>query len=121
MNKFALLVAAVLVIGAYFYRDRLLAVVTEKNPDQPIYSWKDKDGRTYYSSDKLSAPAQAKPANLPEISIIESNKEELDKQAKRLANREKSPESSDTEKAKRPQVHNLALERVEKAAESIKR
>jgi Domain of unknown function (DUF4124) len=121
MNKLALLVIVVLAIGAYLYRDRLLAVVATKNPDQPIYSWKDKDGRTHYSSDKSSAPAHAKPADLPGISILESDKDELDKQAKRLGEKEKSVEPGDVDKPKLPQVRNLALERMEKAAESIKK
>lgn len=121
MNKLAVFVVVLLAIGAYFYRDQIMPAQISSKAPQKIYSWKDRDGRTHYSSDKSAAPADAKPANLPEISIIESDKAELEKQAKRLKEKETPVVSSDIEKPKLPQVRNLALERMEKAAENLKK
>ena len=74
----------------------------------------------HYSSDKSSAPAHAKRADLPGISILESNKEEIDKQAERLRQKQKPVESGDGEKPKLPELRNLAIERMEKTAQDIK-
>ena len=120
MNKLAVLVVAMLAIGAYAYRDRLFHAQATKDSAQPIYTWKDKEGQVHYSSDKTSGPAHAKRADLPGISILESNKEELDKQAERLRQKEKPAESGDVEKRKPPEVRNLAIERMEKTAQDIK-
>ncbi len=121
MNKLAIFVVVLLAIGAYFYRDQIVPAQISSKAPQKIYSWKDKDGRTHYSSDKSVAPAGVKTADLPEISIIETDKAELEKQAKRLKEKETPVESSEFEKPKLPQVRNLALERMEKAAENLKK
>jgi Domain of unknown function (DUF4124) len=121
MNKLAVLVVVLLAIGAYIYRDRIIPTQIKADSPQKIYSWKDKDGRTHYSSDKSSAPADAKTANLPEISIIETDKAELEKQAKRLKEKDAPAESNDIVKPRLPEVRNLALERMEKAAGNLKK
>jgi Domain of unknown function (DUF4124) len=121
MNKLAVFVIVLLAIGAYFYRDQIIPPQISSKAPQKIYSWKDKEGTTHYSSDKSAAPAGAKTANLPEISIIETDKAELEKQAKRLKEKETPVGTGDIEKPKLPQVRNLALERIEKAAENLKK
>jgi Domain of unknown function (DUF4124) len=120
MNKLALLVIVMLAIGAYIYRDKLLPSFATKDAAQTIYTWKDKDGKVHYSSDKSSAPDHAKRADLPGISILESNKEELDKQLERLHEKDKQTQSGDGEKPKSPQLRNLAIERIEKKVQDIK-
>jgi Domain of unknown function (DUF4124) len=121
MNKLAILVIAMLAIGAYFYRDQLMPSQAANQSNQSIYTWKDQAGKTHYSSEKSAVPAHAKKANLPEISIIETDKEELDKQAKRLKEKETPQQSDDAEKPKPPQVRNLALERMESAVDKLKK
>ena len=121
MNKLAFLVIAMLAFGAYMYRDQWLPSSAPKNSAHDIYTWKDKNGKVHYSSDKSSLPDHAKRADLPGISIIESNREELDKQAQRLKEQEKPAVSGDSEKPKLPEMRNLSLERMEKAAERIKK
>ncbi len=120
MNKLALLVIVMLSIGAFMYRDKLLPSSVTKDAAQTIYTWKDKDGKVHYSSDQSSAPDHAKRADLPGISILESNKEELDKQAERLRQKENPTESGDGEKRKPPELRNLAIERIEKKVQDIK-
>ncbi len=121
MNKLAVFVVVLLAIGGYLYRDQIIPAQIGDKASQKIYSWKDKDGRTHYSSDKSAAPAGVKAADLPEISIIETDKAELEKQAKRLKEKDAPVESGELEKPKMPQVRNLALERMEKAAENLKK
>jgi Domain of unknown function (DUF4124) len=121
MNKPVLLAIVVLIIGAYVYRDRWLPMSATKESAQAIYKWKDKDGKVHYSTDKSSAPADAKSADLPGISILESDQEELAKQAERLREKDKPTPSGDVEKPKLPEMRNLAIERIEKAAEGVKK
>lgn len=121
MNKLAVFVIVLLAIGAYFYRDQIIPTRNSSQAPQKIYSWKDKEGKTHYSNDKSTAPAGAKSANLPEISIVETDKAELEKQAQRLREKEAPAESNDIVKPKVPQVRNLALERMEKAAENLRK
>lgn len=125
MNKFALLAIALLLAGGYFYRDQFMPSIANhakgKSSAAVIYTWKDQAGKTHYSSDKSAAPANAKAADLPEISILETDRDELEKQAQRLKEKERPPESADTEKPKLPQVRNLALEKMEKAADNMKK
>lgn len=83
MSNLALVVIALLAIGAYFYRDQLPAL-TKTTAPQTIYTWKDKNGKVNYSADKAKVPAHAKAANLPGLGIIETDRAELEKQAKRL-------------------------------------
>ncbi len=119
MNKLARVVIALLAIGAYFYRDQLPAL-TKTTAPETIYAWKDKNGKVNYSADKAEAPAHAKPANLPGLSIIETDRAELEKQAKRLEEKEKPAESRDDTKPKLPEIRNLALERMEKVIDMEK-
>ena len=119
MNKLALVVIALLAIGAYFYRDQLPALSKTTAP-QTIYTWKDKNGKVNYSADKAAAPAHAKPANLPGLSIIETDHAEMEKQAARLKEKENPPESGVEKTPKLPEVRNLALERMEKAFDKAK-
>ncbi len=121
MNKLLIVVVLLLVIGGYHYRDQFMPRQVSNNASKTIYTWKDGDGKVHYSSDKNSMPANAKAADLPEISILETDRAELEKQAARLKEKEKPAESGDTEKPKMPQVRNLALERMEKAAENLKK
>jgi hypothetical protein len=119
VNKLAMVVIALLTIGAYFYRDQLPAL-TKTTAPQTIYTWKDKNGKVNYSADKATAPAHAKPADLPGLSIIETDRAEMEKQAKRLEEKEKPAESRDDTKPKLPEVRNLALERMEKTINKAK-
>jgi Domain of unknown function (DUF4124) len=121
MNKLAIFVVVLLAIGAYFYRDQWLSPEVKNKPASVIYRWKDSAGKTHYSSDKSAAPANAKAADLPEISIVKTDKTELEKQAKRLKEKDAPVASAEAEKPKLPQVRNLALERMEKAAENLKK
>ncbi len=121
MNKLLIVVVIMLAVGGYFYRDKFMPSQAKGNVSKPIYTWKDGAGKTHYSSDKNNLPANAKAADLPEISIIETDRVELEKQAARLKEKEKPAESGDMEKPKLPQVRNLALERMEKAAENLKK
>ena len=121
MNKLAIFVIALLAFGAYFYRDQLMPGLAANKPNQTIYTWKDEAGKTHYSSDKPAIPAHAKAADLPGISIIETDKAELDKQAKRLKEKDLPPPSDQAEKPKLPQVRNLALERMESTVDKLKK
>lgn len=121
MNKLAIVVVILLVIGGYFYRDQIIPSQVKAKSSQTIYTWKDSRGKTHYSSDKSNLPKNAQAADLPEISILETDRAELEKQAARLKEKEKPVESGDVEKPKMPQVRNLALERVEKAADNLKK
>lgn len=119
MNKLAVFAVILLAAGAYFYRDHLIPSQAKNQPPQKIYTWKDTDGKTHYSGDKSGAPAHAKPADLPEIGSIETDQTALEKQAKWLKQKETAAESGDAEKPKLPQLRNLALERMEKAADNL--
>jgi hypothetical protein len=121
MNKLAIFVIVLLGIGAYFYRDQWLSTPSRNKPASTIYTWKDKAGKTHYSSDKASVPANAKAADLPEISILHTDRAEMEKQAKRLKEKEIPAETGAVEQPKLPQVRNLALERMEKAADNLKK
>jgi Domain of unknown function (DUF4124) len=121
MNKLAIFVVVLTAIGGYFYRDQWLPQEVKNKSGSIIYTWKDKAGKTHYSSDKSAAPANAKAADLPEISILETDKTELQKQAKRLKEKDAPVESAEAEKPKLPQVRNLALERMEQAADKLKK
>ena len=119
MNKLAIVVIAALAVGAYFFRDQVLGLA-KTTASQTIYTWKDKNGKVNYRADKAAAPAHAKPATLPGVSIIETDRAELEKQAKRLEEKEKPAESTDLTKPKLPEVRNLALERMETALDTAK-
>ena len=121
MNKLTVFVIVVLGAGAYFYRDQWLSPESKTKSESTIYTWKDQAGKTHYSSDKSTVPANAKAAHLPEISIIETDRAELEKQAKRLKEKDAPVDSNEAEKPKLPQVRNLALERMEKAADNLKK
>ena len=121
MNKLLLFVIALVVVGGYFYRDQIMPSRSKAKAIQTIYTWKDSTGKTHYSSDKASAPANAKAADLPQISILETDRAELEKQAQRLKEKEKPAESAESEKPKMPQIRNLALERMEKSVANIKK
>lgn len=121
MNKLLVFVVILLAIGAYFYRDQILPSQAKSKTAQTIYTWKDGNGKTHYSSDKSAVPANAKAADLPEISILETDRAELEKQAARLREKEKPADAGEIEKPKMPQVRNLALERMEKAADNLKK
>ncbi len=120
MNKLAIFVIVMFAIGAYFYRDQLALKLSKNNPAQIIYTWKDKDGKVHYSGNKTAAPAHTKPADLPGLSIIETDHAEMEKQATRLKEKENPPESGVDKPPKMPEVRNLALERMEKAFDKAK-
>ncbi len=121
MNKLAIFVVVLLAIGGYFYRDQIMPSEVKARSSQTIYTWKDSSGKTHYGSDKSAMPASAKVADLPEISILETDRAELEKHAARLKEKEKPQESGEIEKPKMPQVRNLALERMEKSVENLKK
>ena len=119
MNKLAVFAVILLAAGAYFYRDHLIPSQTKNKSRQKIYTRKDQDGITHYNGDKSAAPAHAKIADLPEIGSIETDQTALEKQAKWLKQKETAAEPGDPEKPKLPQLRNLTLERMEKAAANL--
>ena len=120
MVRKIILLAVIAGVAWYFFRDPIQAYVAQQfKPD--IYRWKDARGELHYSSDKADAPRGAKQADLPGISVLPSDRSELAKQAARLKAEEQSQQAGATEKPKLPQVRNLAIERIEQAAEKLRK
>ena len=120
MARNIVLLAIVVAVAWYFFRDEVGGLVSQQ-AKQGIYRWKDDKGIVHYSSNKADAPRGAKQAGLPEIGVMQTDRAALEKQAARLKANEQSERqpAGGVEKPKLPQVRNLAIERIEQAAEKL--